>query len=74
MTKLGYYILLGNKFKKLKKDENYLTSYVNVSFVHDDEIRKKSIELFYQMINHEIEQTTNIEQVNIYLIEYLNRK
>ena len=51
------------KSLKVANDENYLNPYVSVSFVNDDEIRRKSIELFYQMINHEIEQTTNIEQV-----------
>ena len=58
------------KFKtrrKVQTEENYLSSYVNVSFVHDDEIRRKSIELFYQMINHEIEHTSNIEHVSSFI-------
>ena len=58
---------LPNMFKtrpKVQNEENYISSYVNVSFVHDDEIRRKSIELFYQMINHEIEHTSNIEHVS----------
>ena len=59
--------VLPNMFKtrpKVQNEENYISSYVNVSFVHDDEIRRKSIELFYQMINHEIEHTSNIEHVS----------
>ena len=56
---------LPKKFKmRPKVEDNYMSSYVNTSFVHDDEIRRKSIELFYQMINHEIEQTSNIENVS----------
>ena len=58
------------KSLKVPNDENYLNPYVSVSFVNDDEIRRKSIELFYQMINHEIEQTTNIEQVRTFLPEF----
>ena len=56
------------EIKKVPNEENYLNPYVSVSFVNDDEIRRKSIELFYQMINHEIEQTTNIEQVRIFML------
>ena len=50
-------------FKEVTEEKPF-AAFVNASFKPDGDMRKKSIELFYQMINQELEKTTNFEQVS----------